>query len=83
MDYDVLEARYVRDYVVWIRFRDGSSGDIDLSGALQGPIFDAVRHPSVFRRFTIDPNFLTLSWPNGADLAPEFLHKQVRAAGAV
>ena len=22
MDYDVLEARHVRDYVVWLKFRD-------------------------------------------------------------
>ena len=26
MDYDVLEARYVRDYIVWLRFRDGTAG---------------------------------------------------------
>jgi hypothetical protein len=27
MDYDVMEARYVRDYVVWLRFRDGTVVD--------------------------------------------------------
>ena len=30
MDYEVVEARYVRDYVLWLRFRDGTSGEIDL-----------------------------------------------------
>jgi hypothetical protein len=30
MDYNVIEARYVRDYVVWVRFRDGTEGEVDL-----------------------------------------------------
>jgi hypothetical protein len=27
MDYHVLEARYVGDYVIWLRFRDGTAGE--------------------------------------------------------
>jgi len=30
MDYEVVEARYVRDYVLRLRFRDGTPGEIDL-----------------------------------------------------
>ena len=36
MDYDVMEARYVRDYVVWLRFRDGTTGEVDLGPELWG-----------------------------------------------
>src|SRR6266540_3476528 len=71
MDYHVLEARYVGDHVVWLRFRDGSSGEIDLAPALRGPVFDPLRDPDAFRRFAIHPEFHTLVWPNGADFAPE------------
>ena len=78
MDYDVLEARYVRDYVVWLRFRDGTSGEVDLQPALRGPVFEPLKDVSYLRQFTIDPEFETLTWPNGADIAPEFLHDNVK-----
>lgn len=78
MNYHVVEARYVGGHVVWLRFRDGTSGEIDLEPALQGPIFEPLRDPSMFRQFQIHPEFHTLVWPNGADVAPEFLHDNVR-----
>jgi hypothetical protein len=78
MDYHVVEARYVAGHVVWLRFRDGTSGEVDLEPALRGPIFEPLRNPSVFRQFRIHPEFHTLVWPNGADFAPEFLRDNVR-----
>ena len=77
-DYHILEARYVAGHVVWLRFRDGTSGEIDLLSALRGPIFEPLRDPAVFRQFQVHPEFHTLVWPNGADFAPEFLRDNVR-----
>lgn len=78
MDYHVVEARYVEGHVVWLRFRDGTIGEIDLTPALKGPVFEPLAAPAVFRQFTLHPEFHTLVWPNGADIAPEFLHDNVR-----
>jgi len=78
MDYDVIEARYVGDYVVWLRFRDGTAGEIDLALELYGEMFESLREPAVFRQFQIHPEFRTLVSPNGADFAPEFLHDHIR-----
>ncbi len=78
MDYLVVEARYLRDYVVWLRFRDGTSGEIDLGPELWGEVFEPLKDPAVFRSFTVHPELRTLVWPNGADFAPEFLHDHVR-----
>jgi hypothetical protein len=79
MFYDVMEARYITGHQIWLRFRDGRSGEIDLKHALKGPIFEPLLNPEYFRRFRIHPEFQTLVWPNGADFAPEFLHECVRA----
>ena len=78
MNYDVLEARYLGGFVVWLRFRDGTAGEIDLGPELYGSVFEPLRDPAVFSQFTIHPLFQTLVWSNGADFAPEFLHDNVR-----
>ena len=79
MDYDVLEAKYVRDYVIWLRFRDGTAGEVDLRDELWGEVFEPLKDVEYFKKFTVHPEFETLVWPNDADFAPEFLHDAVRA----
>ncbi|PWB81765.1 MAG: DUF2442 domain-containing protein [Candidatus Methylomirabilota bacterium] len=78
MDYQVLEARYVGGYVVWLRFRDGTAGEVDLASELRGPVFEPLRDPNYFKAFMVHPEFHTLVWSNGADIAPEFLYRNVR-----
>ena len=78
MDYDVIDARYVSGHTVWLQFRDGTAGEIDLRAALRGPVFQPLLDPAVFAQFSIHPEFHTLVWSNGADMAPEFLHDNVR-----
>ena len=46
MNYNVLEARLVRDYVVWLRFRDGTTGEVDLKDELWGEVFEPLNDPS-------------------------------------
>lgn len=78
MEYLIEEARYVRDYVIWVRCRDGSSGEVDLGAELWGEVFEPLKDLEYFKNFTVDPELKTLVWPNGADFAPEFLHNAVR-----
>ncbi len=74
----VREARYLHDYVIWLRFNDGAEGEIDLSGELDGEVFAPLRDKNAFRRFRVDPELETIVWENGADLAPEFLYENMR-----
>jgi hypothetical protein len=71
----ILEAWYVRDYVVRLKFSDGAVGEVDLSTELEGPIFGGLRDIEQFKRFSVA--YHTLTWPNGADFAPEFLRERV------
>lgn len=71
----VLEARYVRDYVVGLKFSDGMAGEVDLRAELEGPVFGSLRDIEQFKRFSVA--YHTLTWPNGADFAPEFLRERV------
>ena len=73
----VVEARYIAAYRVWLRFADGLEGEVDLENALRGPVFEPLKDPAYFARFSVD---WTLTWPNGADLAPESLYARVLKA---
>ena len=76
----VVQARHLGGYRVWLRFDDGLEGELDLAGELWGPVFEPLRDPAYFARFSVDD---TLVWPNGADLAPEFLHAKLAALESV
>lgn len=70
----LLEASHRGGHKIWLRFDDGSSGEVDLGGELDGEVFEPLRDPDYFSRFVVDD---TLTWPNGADFAPEFLYARV------
>jgi hypothetical protein len=70
----ILEAKYIRDHVLWIKFDNGVEGEIDLSAELWGEMFEPLRNLDFFRRFHIDNEINTIVWDNGADMAPDFLH---------
>ncbi len=76
----IMEAHYVSDYKVWIRFSDGAEGEVDLSRELTGPMFEPLRNVEEFRRVALHPEWKTLVWPNGADIAPEFLRAHLMVA---
>ena len=74
---DVIEVRYVSGYGIWLRFEDGTEGEIDLSSEIHGPVFEPLRDAAYFARVRVNPDTGTIEWPNGADLAPEFLYSKV------
>ena len=74
----VQQAKYVKDYVLWIRFNNGDEGQVDLKDELYGEVFSPLRKPQMFRSFRVDPEIETIVWGNGADMAPEFLYGKIR-----
>jgi hypothetical protein len=73
----VIAAQYAHDFTVHIRFADGTEGDVDLSDELYGEVFEPLKNINIFKKLSVHPEFHTLCWPNGADLAPEFLYDRI------
>ena len=69
-------AEYVSHYTIRVRFADGIEGDVDLERELWGEVFEPLKDVEVFRRFRLDAELNTVTWPSGADLAPEFLYEK-------
>jgi len=76
----VQEATYIRAFVIRISFTDGVKGEVNLEDDLEGEIFEPLRDVSYFRRFIVHNELHTVTWPNGADFAPEYLYQRVKAA---
>ena len=74
----IAEAKYAGDYRIWLRFADGSQGEVDLELLLWGEMFEPLKDKALFAQFALYPERSTIYWPNDADLAPEFLYEQVR-----
>ena len=74
----VKEARYLHDYVLWIRFNDGVEGEVDLCAELEGEVFGPLKDFKKFKSFKVDSVLQTIVWENGADLAPEFLYENIK-----
>ncbi len=74
----VIDANYVKDYILHLHFSDGSEGEIDLEPDLDGEIFEPLKDVSYFRSFTVNHELHTITWPNGADFAPEFLYEKLK-----
>ena len=74
----VLEAEYLHDFVIWLRFNDGSKGEVDLAEELYGEVFSHLQDVEKFKKFYVDPELNTVVWDNGADFAPEFLREKLR-----
>ena len=74
----VVDVKYVRDYVIWVKFNDGIDGEVDLSAELEGEVFGQLKDEKLFKTVKVDPLLQTIVWDNGADLAPEFLYDNLR-----
>jgi hypothetical protein len=72
----LTNAKHLEGYKVEVTFNNGLKGIADLSEALYGPAFEPLKQPSMFSSFALDKELETLVWPNGADLAPEYIFFQ-------
>jgi uncharacterized protein DUF2442 len=70
----VTKAKYVRDYLIEVKFNDGIKKVIDFEPWLTGPVFRPLKSKAHFKNFFIDGP--AIAWPSGADIAPETLCKQ-------
>jgi hypothetical protein len=68
----VVDAQYDGDYRIRVTFDDASHNTIDFRTWLEGPVFEPLKDAQYFRRFFVSGG--TITWPNGADIAPETLY---------
>lgn len=63
---------------LFLRFADGIQGELDLSTESWQGVFAPLAEPAYFARVELDQELGTIVWPNGADFAPETLHRWIK-----
>jgi len=71
----VTNFELVDTYSLLLTFSDGTRKRVNLRDWLYGPVFEPLRDPDSFSQVRIEEGGETISWPNGADFAPEFLYE--------
>ena len=76
----VTRAKYEGGHRLLLTFNDGTSGSVDFSRWLEGPVFEPLKDVAYFQRFFLDGG--TVCWPNEADIAPETLYEAAKKNAA-
>jgi Protein of unknown function (DUF2442) len=85
--HDVIGVEISGEYRLRLTFDDGTVGEVDFAGREWRGVFEPLRDPGYFARVAVDVDAGTVTWPNGADMAPEPLYDEAhrnasRAAAA-
>ena len=78
----VTSVEVLDGYRLRLGFEDGTTGDVDLTDELWGPVFAPLTDRSLFAQVSVDDASGTIVWPNGADFAPEWLYEVVASQQA-
>jgi hypothetical protein len=58
----VVDARYLGDYLVWLQFRDGRKGIVDLAGHLRGRALEKRHENSHLAAVRLDDPLASIAW---------------------
>lgn len=76
----VTRAEHRGGYTIHLTFNDGLEAVVDFQRWLHGPVFEPLHDPTYFQRFFVEAG--TVTWPNGADIAPETLYEAAKSSVA-
>jgi Protein of unknown function (DUF2442) len=75
MYWDVVEVKPEPNYSLFVRFKDGTSGRVQLSPEQLTGVLATLRNEQFFAQVFIDNG--AVAWPGDIDLAPDTMHAQL------
>ncbi len=80
MLYDIVEVKVIENYILYLRFENGMSGQVDISKIVpfEG-VFSKFKDVVYFATVRVDKELGTIVWDNGADIAPDYLYSIISA----
>lgn len=78
MYWDVVEVKPEPDYRLFVRFKDGLAGRVQLRLEEMTGVLARLRDAEFFQQVFIDDG--VVAWPGEIDLAPDAMYREVSAA---
>ncbi len=78
----IIEVQYMSEYKIRLKFNDNTEKEVDLKDKIlsdQRNIFKQLRNIEYFRQVKLNSEYDTITWPNGADIAPDTLYEMPSA----
>jgi hypothetical protein len=77
----ITRLEKIRGFELRVRFSDGSEGTHDFAALVRepGPMLEPLCDQAYFGRVFLE--FGAPTWPNGFDIAPEWLRREMEKAG--
>lgn len=75
MSYDIISAKYLKDYKIRVTFENGKTGTVDfLPYIKKGGIYSKLKDIEYFKHFHINKELGIITWEDEIDIAPETLY---------
>jgi hypothetical protein len=72
----VIQAKPLARYRLWLKFADGTEGEVDLSDVAGKGVFAAWKTPGAFEQVRVGPRG-DVNWGEQIDLCPDALYLEV------
>lgn len=71
-----VEAR--PEYTLFVKFDDGTEGEVSIADRLFGPVFEPLKNIDFFEQVAVD-QYGVVCWPNEADLDSNVLYFKLKS----
>lgn len=78
----VVDVQTLGNYRLRVRFNDGLTGEVDMSGLVDSPtagVFAVLADQDLFQQVFVDSG--AVAWPVEIDLAPDAMYESIKETG--
>ena len=73
-----IHVKAVSKYTIWLKFNDGTEGEIDLTHLIEKPVFQYWIKPDFFDKVYIDAETDAIAWNENIELCPDNMYLKIK-----
>ena len=74
----LLEIKPLANYTLWLKYDDGTVGEVDLTELTEKGVFKKIKDKAFFKQVYIDKETDAVAWNEDLDLCPDSLFLKLK-----